>query len=144
MKIIGIDIDKTKAIFFALNEDKNGSVQNITGNLNSLTLTDDTNNVAIRAFQSTIHSYFDKINPDRIAILKRQTKGRFRSAPLSFKIEGLLQCYKKVDIEFIQPMAVTSYFKKHDFDLQPEFVFQEDAAKLALYLLRSNPFLQSD
>lgn len=139
MRIIGIDIDKTKAIFYALEEDDDGNITNLTGVFNSLTLKDDTNNKTVRAFQSTIHTYFDTIKADRIAILKRQTKGRFRSAPLSFKIEGLLQCYKKVDIEFIQPMSVSGYFKKNDFTLDPEFEYQEDAAKLALFMLNSNP-----
>jgi len=140
MKVIGIDIDKTKAIFYALEENEKGKIVDLTDIFKSLSLTDDTDNSAIREFQSTVHAYFDKIKPGRIGILKRQTKGRFRSAPLSFKIEGLLQCYKKVDIEFIQPMAVSGYFKKNEFHLEPEFEYQEDAAKLAMYMLRSNPF----
>jgi Protein of unknown function (DUF3010) len=137
MKVIGIDIDKTKAIFYVLEEDRSGNLKNRTGSFKSLTLTDDTDNASIRTFQSTIHSFFDKINPDRIGILKRQTKGRFRSAPLSFKIEGLLQCYEEIEIEFIQPMSVTSFFKKNDFILDLEFDYQEDAAKLAWYMLKS-------
>ncbi|MFZ1676753.1 MAG: DUF3010 family protein [Saprospiraceae bacterium] len=139
MKVIGIDIDKTKAIFYVLEEDGHGNLKNRTGNFRSLTLNDDTDNASIRTFQSTIHAFFDKINPDRIGILKRQTKGRFRSAPLSFKIEGLLQCYEQIDIEFVQPMSVSSFFKKNDFMLDLEFDYQEDAAKLAWYMLKSNP-----
>lgn len=137
MKVIGIDIDKTKAIFYVLEEDRNGNLINRTGSFKSLTLTDDTDNASIRTFQSTIHSFFDKINPDRIGILKRQTKGRFRSAPLSFKIEGLLQCYEEIEMEFVQPMCVTSFFKKNDFIHDLEFDYQEDAAKLAWYMLKS-------
>ncbi len=135
MKVISIDIDKTKAIFYALEKDADENMINLTGNFKYLTLMDDTDNSKVRAFQTTVHSFFDDINPDRIAILKRQTKGRFRSAPLSFKIEGLIQCYEKIDMEFVQPLTISSYFKKNNFNLQLEYDYQEPAAKLAYYLL---------
>jgi len=135
MIVIGIEIDKTKAIFYALELDAAGNTLHLPGGFKSLSLNNDTDNSSVRAFQSAVHYYFDEINPHRIAILKRQTKGRFKSSPLSFKIEGLIQCYEKVDIEFVQPMAVLNYFKKHDFELHPEFEYQEPAAKLASYIL---------
>jgi len=135
MRVIGIDIDKTKAIFYALETDTAGNQVPLSGSLRYLTLENDTDNSSVRAFQSKIHSFFDEIHPDRIAILKRQTKGRFKSSPLSFKIEGLIQCYEKVEVEFIQPMAVSSYYKKHVFDFTPEFEYQLPAAKLASYML---------
>lgn len=136
MKVIGIDIDKIKAIFFILEENAAHDIIIHRGDFNYLTLTDDTDCEVIRKYQSAVHKFFDKINPDKIAILKRQTRGRFRAAPLSFKIEGLLQCYRKVDIEFVQPMSVSGYFKKHDFTLDLDFAYEEDAAKLACYLLQ--------
>jgi Protein of unknown function (DUF3010) len=134
MKVIGIDIDKTKAIFYALEKDPDGNFINLTGNFKYVILNNDTDNSKVRAFQSTVHSFFETIHPDRIAILKRQTKGRFKSAPLSFKIEGLIQCYEKTDIEFLPPITISTYFKKHDFNLQPEHNYQEMAAKLAYFL----------
>ena len=135
MKVIGIEIDKTKAIFYALEKDANGNIINLTGDFKYLTLTDDTDNSIVREFQSTVHSFFDDINPNKIAILKRQTKGRFKSAPLSFKVEGLIQCYDKIEIEFVQPLALKAFFKKNDFSLTLEHTYQEKAAKLAYYLL---------
>lgn len=135
MKVIGIDIDKTKAIFYALEKDANGNIINLTGDFKYVILNNDTDNSSVRAFQSTVHAFFETIHPDRIAILKRQTKGRFKSAPLSFKIEGLIQCYDKLEIEFLPPITVSTYFKKHDFNLQPEHNYQEMAAKLAYFLI---------
>ncbi|MEO6133277.1 MAG: DUF3010 family protein [Saprospiraceae bacterium] len=135
MRIIGVHIDKSKAIFYTLEKKPNGEIFHFPSDRNYLTLTNDTDNESVRAFQSSIHSFFDSIKPDRIAILIRQTKGRFRSAPLSFKIEGLIQCYKKVEVEFVQPMKVSGYFKKNEFPLQTEHDYQEPAAKLAYYLL---------
>jgi len=134
MKVIGIDIDKTKAIFYALEKDANGNIINLTGDFKYVILSNDTDNSSVRSFQSTVHSFFETINPDRIAILKRQTKGRFKSAPLSFKIEGLIQCYKKLEIEFLPLITISTYFKKNDFNLHLEHNYQERAAKLAYFL----------
>jgi hypothetical protein len=135
MKVVGIDIDKTKAIFYVLEKDANGNIINRTGEFRYLILNNDTDNSAVREFQSAIHSYFDDINPDRIAILTRQTKGRFKSAPLSFKVEGLIQCYEKLEIEFYPLITISTHFKKNNFDLQLEHNYQERAAKLAYFLL---------
>jgi hypothetical protein len=135
MRVIGIDIDKTKTSVYALETDTAGKQVPVSGSLKYLILENDTDNSSVRAYQSRIHSFFDELHPARIAILKRQTKGRFKSSPLSFKIEGLIQCYQKVEVEFIQPMAVSGYFKKHSFDFIPEFEYQIPAAKLASYML---------
>lgn len=135
MKVIGIDIDKTKAIFYALEKDADGNIINLTGDFRYVILSNDTDNSSVRAFQSRVHAFFETINPDRIAILKRQTKGRFKSAPLSFKIEGLIQCYEKTEIEFLPPITISTYFKKNDFNLQLEHNYQEMAAKLAYFLV---------
>lgn len=135
MKVIGIDIDKAKAIFFILERDGKGSILDLTGEMKSVTLSDDMDNSKVRAFQSTVHSFFDDIKPDKIGLLSRQSKGRFKAASLSFKIEGLIQCYQKVEIEFLSPQKLKAFFKKNDFDLVPEHSYQEDAAKLAYYML---------
>ncbi|MEP6646480.1 MAG: DUF3010 family protein [Saprospiraceae bacterium] len=135
MRITGIHIDKTKAIFYTLEKKLNGEIIHLPSDDKYLTLINDTDNASVRAFQTSVHSFFDKTQPDRIAILMRQTKGRFRSAPLSFKIEGLIQCYKKVEVEFVQPIKVSGYFKKNEFSLETEHEYQEPAAKLAYYLL---------
>lgn len=135
MKVIGIDIDKTKAIFYALEKDADGNIINLTGDFKYVTLNNDTDNTRVREFKSTIHSFFDDINPSKIAILTRQTKGRFKAAPLSFKVEGLIQCYDKIEIEFLPPPTLTAYYKKNNFNLQLDHNYQEGAAKLAYYLL---------
>jgi len=135
MKAIGIDIDKTKAIFYVLEKDASGNITNLTGAFKYVILSNDTDNSAVRAFQSAVHAIFDDIHPDRIAILKRQTKGRFKAAPLSFKVEGLIQCYEKLEIEFFPLITISTHFKKNNFDLQLEHNYQERAAELAYFLL---------
>lgn len=134
MKVIAIDIDSSKVILFAIERLDNGSFSNITGDFKSITVKDDYNNEEIREFQSTIHSFFNNLNPDKIGIIKRMTKGKFAASPVSFKLEGLMQCYKNCDIEFISPITLTAHFKKNPFTLTTQFNYQINAAKLAQYL----------
>ncbi len=135
MKSIGIEIDKKRAICFALEKDNQGTYINLTGKFKYLDIKDDQDNTEIQNFQSTIHTFFENINPDRIAIITRQTKGKFASSPLSFKLEGLIQCYNKVNVEFIPKATLTAHFKKNSFTTSYDNNYQENAAKLANYLL---------
>ncbi len=135
MKVIGIHIDKIKAICVVLETDGYDGIKILSAQCKIFILKNDMDNVSVRAFQEEMHSWFDNIQAERIVILARQTKGRFRSAPLSFKIEGLIQCYEEIDIEFVSGPKVTAFFRKNDFDLSPEFDYQESAAKVAYFLL---------
>ena len=134
MKVIAIDINGSRVIFYAVERLADGSFANITGGFKSITVKDDYDNEEIREFQSTVHSFFDNLNPDRIGVIKRMTKGMFAASPVSFKLEGLIQCYKNRDIEFISPVTLTAHFQKNAFTLAPQFNYQTDAARLAQYL----------
>lgn len=134
MKVIAIDIDSSKVILYAVERLEDGSFSNITGDFKSLTVKDDYDNEEIREFQSTIHSFFDNLNPDKIGIIKRMTKGKFAASPVSFKLEGLIQCYKNCDVEFVSPITLTAHFKKNPFVLETQFNYQINAARLAQYL----------
>lgn len=133
MVAIGIDIDSSKIILYAL-KDENGHLENITGSFKTLAIVDEYENSQIREFQATIHSFFDTLNPDKIGILKRNTKGRYSASPTSFKLEGLIQCYDKCEIEFISPKTISAFFTKNDF-VNPSHKYQIEASKLAQYLL---------
>jgi hypothetical protein len=135
MKVIGIEIDKKRAICFALEKDSQGTYINLTGKFKYLGIQDDHDNGEIRDFQSTIHTFFNNINPDAIAIITRQTKGRFASSPFSFKLEGLIQCYDKVEVEFISPQTLTAFYKKNQMTVSFDNNYQENAVKLSNYLL---------
>lgn len=135
MKAIGIDIDKKRAICFALEKDDQGTYINLTGKFKYLEITDDHNNNEIQDFQSTIHTFFDNINPDTIAIVSRQTKGKFASSPFSFKLEGLIQCYKKVEIKFVSKQTLNAFYKKNPITITYDNNYQESAVKLSNYLL---------
>lgn len=135
MKAIGIDIDKKRAICFALEKDDQGTYINLTGKFKYLEIKDDHNNSEIQDFQSTIHTFFDNINPDFIAIVTRQTKGKFASSPFSFKLEGLIQCYKKKEVQFVSKQTLNAFYKKNTFTITFDNNYQESAVKLANHLL---------
>ena len=118
-----------------MEKDNQGAYINLTGKFKYLGIQEDQDNDEIRDFQSTIHTFFNNINPDAIAIIVRQTKGRFASSPFSFKLEGLIQCYDKVNIEFVSPKTITAFYKKNPFTVLFDNNYQEDAARLANYLL---------
>lgn len=135
MRVIGIEIEKKRAICFALEHDSQGTYINLTGNFRYLEIQEDQDNGEIKNFQSTIHTFFNSINPDAIAIISRQTKGRFSSSTFSFKLEGLIQCYDRVDVEFVSPKTLSAYYKKNTLSVPIDNKYQENAVKLANYLL---------
>ena len=135
MRVIAIDIDSSKVILYAVERLADGSFANITGDFKSITIKNDYDNEEIREFQSTIYSFFDNLNPIKIGIIKRMTKGKFAASPVSFKLEGLIQCYKNRNIEFVSPKTLTAHFEKTQFTLATQFNYQTNAARLAQYLL---------
>lgn len=139
MKVIGIDIDKSKAIFYVLEKNSDGEIIQLNAGLKSLSMTNDTDNVQVRVFKTGIHEFFDEIKPQEISMLSRQTKGRFKAASVSFKIEGLIQCYDKIEVQFVSPQTVKAFAKKHPLPFQLDFNYQEGAAQLAYYLICNTP-----
>lgn len=137
MKVIGIEIDKKRVICFALEQDSQGTFVNLTGEFRYLEIREDQDSREIKNLMATLHAFFNSINPDAIAIIARQTKGRFASSTYSFKLEGLIQCYDKVDVEFVSPRTLTAYYKKNTLSIPFDNNYQENAVKLASYLLSS-------
>ena len=138
MRTIGIQIDKSKAIFVVLEIDGYGIVRNVKHDFTYYVLDHDTDNESVRDFQSKVHAFFDDVQPERIVILARQAKGRFRASPVSFKLEGLMQCYEEIEVEFVSGHALTAFYKKNEFNIPLEYQYQEMAAKVANYLIVKN------
>ncbi len=135
MKAIGIDIDKKRAICFAIEKEAEGSYTNLTGKVKYFEIKDDHDNSELRNFQQVIHAFFERINPDFIAIVSRQTKGRFAASSVSFKLEGLIQCYDKTNVTFVAKPTLAAYYKKNPLLIKFDNNYQENASKLAGYLL---------
>lgn len=136
MKVIGIEIDKKRAICVVLSKDAQGVYTNLTGKTKYIEIKDDQSNHDIQAFLKEIHEFFDAIQPDHIAIISRQTKGKFAAAAVSFKLEALIQCYPKTTISFVSKQTLTAYYKKNALPVVFDNAYQENATRLASYLLR--------
>lgn len=135
MRVVGIEIDKKKAICFAIQVDEKGMVTNLNGSFKYLELANDQSGSDLRQFQSDLFAFFDSIVPDKIAVVARQTKGKFAAASVSFKLEGLIQCYAQVEMEFVTKQALAAYFKKNELKVDFQNAYQENAAKSAQFLL---------
>jgi len=137
-KLIALDIDKAKLIVCVLQKDGSNLISCNDSDFKYIILRDDKDSREIRSFQTTVYDFFDLVHADRIVILARQMKGRFKAASVSFKIESLLQCYPKVDLEFLAPQTLKAYFKKNELQIPVEYSYQEDAYKMGYYLLQQN------
>ena len=136
MKTLGIDINGNTAVFCSVEE--NNGIVDITGKMTKLELKDDESSQEVHEFVDVIHSHFNEMQFDKIAILKRakSLKAKFPVSPISFKLEGLIQTYKESEIIFIAPQTISAYFKKNQKVFKPKYAYQNSAADLAYYLLK--------
>lgn len=97
-------------------------------------LKDSKDQALVKAFQSQWMELIDTNDFHAIAIKARVSKGRFAGGALTFKMEGLIQL-SDYPIQLIHDARMRSKLK----DLDPSFgnikAYQEDAAKVAYYLL---------
>ncbi|AXT56482.1 DUF3010 family protein [Aquimarina sp. MMG015] len=136
MKVIGIEINKKRAISVVLSKDELGNYINLTGKDKYVEIIDDQKNEDVQTFLKEIHNFFDTVKPDHIAIITRQTKGKFAAAAVSFKLEALIQCYSKATMSFVSKQTLTAYYKKNELPVSYANTYQENATRLAAYLLR--------
>ncbi|WP_299315091.1 DUF3010 family protein [uncultured Aquimarina sp.] len=136
MKVIGIEIDKKRAICVVLSKDPQGEYINLTGKIKYIEIKDDQSNQDIQAFLKEIHAFFDVIEPAHVAIISRQTKGKFAAAAVSFKLEALIQCYPNTEMSFVSKQTLTAYYKKNVLPVAFDNAYQENATRLAAYLLK--------
>lgn len=140
MKTIGIEIKGCRINLIVLKKDSNSVISIINNDFKTIEIETDTDNKEIKRFLQTLHSYFDSIAADRIAIIKRNpnASGKYAVSALSFKVEGLIQLYDAIPIEFVPSQKIASFYKKNDFPITPKYDYQVNPAKLA-YLLIQEP-----
>jgi hypothetical protein len=134
MKIIAIDIESTKVIPFVIEILADGSMKEVSTGVKSIGIKDDYNNQELRDFKEEVTTFFDGLGPNKIGIIKRQTKGKFSASSVSFKLEAIMQCYDKCDVEFVSKVSLNAFYKKNDFQLTVQHKYQTDAARLTQYL----------
>lgn len=135
MTTIGIEIDGHDAILIILEKDKNGTILQKETSIKKIELKNDMENLEVKQFQEVVYSHFKSQSPDKIGIIRRNAKGQKAASPMSFKLEGIIQLYDKIDIQFIHPATIRAFLKKNPLPFEPKFKYQTPALELAHYLL---------
>lgn len=134
MKALGISLEGSTAIFSGLEKTDSG-IFDISDKLKKIQLKDHLDSKEVQSLHEAIQSFLESNQFDKIAIIKRGTKGTFAASPISFKIEGLIQMYRSKDIEFIAPATLRAFYKKNENSFTPKYNYQKAANDLAFYLL---------
>jgi hypothetical protein len=135
MKVLGISIEANKVIFSALEKDANSTVSEIPEALKKLELKNHLNANEVREIMAEIHAFLAHYSFDKIGIITRGTKGRFAASPISFKLEGLIQVFPNVEIDFVAPATLRAFYKKNENPIEPKYSYQADANNLGYYLM---------
>ena len=135
MKVIGIDIDGKDAIFCSL-ENSAGAISTIDTKIHKLNLSDHTNSAEIKRFRDMVFAFFNEINPDQVAIIKRGDAGKFAAGSVTFKIEGIIQTYASLDVQIIPLPTIKAHERKYPCPVKPKFNYQNNSCLLANYLLK--------
>lgn len=136
MKICAIEIKSNKAVFVVLEKKQDNQINEISGKFKFASLENDEDQKELTTFIDLLHSQLDYIIPDRIAIIRRSSKGKFSASSVSFKIEGLIQSYKKIPVEFFAPQTIRAFYKKNSMPLTPAYNYQMSAMELAYMMLQ--------
>lgn len=136
MKAIGIQIEGNEAILVVLIKDEHGIITQTNESV-KLNLADHTDTVQVQQFRDEINCTFDSIKPTIIGIKARITKasGKLSPSPVSFKLEGIIQLYTKVSIDFVWSQTISAYKKKNSEFPKSKHKYQQDAYDVAFYLL---------
>lgn len=145
MRVIGVEI-KGREVRLGVLESQNGNITDITGNYKRFKLEDDEVYQNVILFRNSLFAILDNFNPNIIVIKWRnpkpakgfQQENNLGSSPISFKIEGLIQIYEKVEVSIVKPQTVTAYIKKTPLTFKPKYDYQEEAMKVAFYHIMNN------
>jgi hypothetical protein len=133
MKTCGIEIDKNEVVIVCLESQIDGTYE-VVNDIKKIPLPHDDKSDNIWNFFDSIVLLLDNINADKIAIIKLHSKGRFHSSPISFKIQALIQLYRKKEIQIIDSKTIEAHSKKHQLPFETKFKYQALALKLCYYL----------
>ncbi len=136
MKAIGIQIEGNQAILVVLIKDEHGIITQTNESV-KLNLADHADAVQVQQFRDEINCAFDSIKPTFIGIKARNAngQGKYSPSPVSFKLEGIIQLYTKVGLEFISSQTISAYKKKNGVFPTSKNKYQQDAYDIAYYLL---------
>jgi hypothetical protein len=127
MKVIGIDISSTEALFCLMQE--NNEIE-----YKKFSIKNDDTSSDLKKFYFDIKNMLSAFDTNRIAISKRGNKGKFAASSVSFKLEALIQIASEKEVEIISPQTVAAFVKKNPLTFQTKFNYQQKCAELAFYI----------
>jgi len=136
MKTIGVQIKSTEAIMVVLEKDVNGNISQ-TSESTKFHIDDPTKPYQVKQFRDQINSTFDSIGASRIGIVARNANGKGNRAPspISFKLEGIIQLYEKINIEIVWKQTTIAFFKKNLKTSNAKHKYQASAFDVSYYLM---------
>ena len=135
MRICGIDLKSSDAILVII-ESTNESFDIIKTDIQKLTL-DDTNNAEhVKKFNTELKRFIKDNQIEKIAIKKRQTKGKFAGGAISFKMEGMIQLSPDAEVELLAGTTISKTIKKNPPPAAKLFSYQQTAYETAYTLLQ--------
>ncbi len=134
MKVCGIELKSNEARIVVL-EGHIESYDIVQLDTNKFKLEDSKDQKAVQQFRDQILEFFKWQDFDCVGIKERITKGRFAGGAISFKIEGLIQT-SDCPVQLVHNMSMKSALKEVDFDPTLVKKYQEEALKVAIYLLK--------
>lgn len=137
MKVCGIELKSSEARFVIL-EGNASDYQIVSLQTDKIKFETSKIQADVQKFHSDIVSFLEEHQPELVGIKERMTKGRFSGSAVSFKMEALFQL-TDFEIQLAHSMSIKSKLKDIDLEeISGLKKFQEEAFKVALYLLITN------
>lgn len=133
MRICGIELKGSEAVLCVLGYNL-GAFELPDCRQRQMAVSNSEDTEAIRKFQFTIRKLFDDYKVERVAIIKREQKGKFAGSATSFKLEAALQLLD-MPVEVYTPSTIKDQMKRNP--LQTDFAslglkkFQQQAFNVA-------------
>lgn len=136
MKVCGIELKSNEARLVVL-EGHLESYDVVQLDTNKIKLEDSKDQQLVQEFRTQMLDFLNWHDFDYIGIKERITKGRFAGGALSFKMEGLIQTSDH-KVQLVHNMSMKSALKEVDYDPSLVKKYQEEALRVAMYLLKLN------
>ena len=136
MRICGIDLKSSDAIVVVIDGTKD-DFQIIDTGVQKITLEDTNNSSSIKVFSDVFQKFIKIHSIDKIAVKKRQTKGKFAGGAISFKMEGIIQLSMDATIDLLASTSVSKVIKTNPPPEAKLFAYQQSAYETAYTLLQT-------
>jgi len=133
MKICGIELKSNYTILTLVDfnyDTKN--IEYIDLKIKKIILDDDENQNSVISYQEQINTFFNENQVEKILIKKRAKKGNFSGGAVTFKMEGIIQLYKKAEVFLLTAQSISSYEKKNEIQIPNKLKKYQEQSYLAI------------